>query len=141
MPPGLTLPDPHSQENAHTFLDAAATDEIMMLEGILKLQGSFPAAEAKLRATVERLKARRGDNVYWRPDYAAIASRVRVKQEYDAFWKLYSKYVYPSSWVVNGEVQEVRNPAYQQIFQMQAQFNAHRILTLVEANLEREAEP
>jgi hypothetical protein len=47
-----------SEANAHVFLNAATTDEITMLEGILKLQGGLPETAAKLRATVERLKAR-----------------------------------------------------------------------------------
>jgi hypothetical protein len=123
-----------SEENARLFLDAALTDEIVMLEGILRLPGA-PEAAIKLQERVERLKARRGDSISRLPDYATLAGIVGVKEEYQAFWKLFSKYVHPSSWVVTGEPDKVRSPGYQQIFQMQAQFNAHRILVLLHAEL------
>jgi hypothetical protein len=124
-----------SEENVRLFLHAAMTDEIMMMEGIEQLEADItPDVRANLRAQIERLEAARGDRVSRLPDYASMATAVGARNEYDAFWKIYSKYVHPSSWVVNGQPAGVRNVAYQQMFRVQAQFNAHRIGRLAQNN-------
>lgn len=128
----LTLFVLRSEENLQVFLKAAMTDEIMILEGLRQLEG-YASVEAgeEIRAEIDRLKAERGDERSQLPTYAAIATAVGVKEEYDAFWRLYSKYVHPSSWMINGKPDRVRNVSYERIFQLQAQFNAHRVLQLV----------
>lgn len=58
----------------------------------------------------------------------SLAKKTNNKLEYDAFFKLYSKYVHPSAWIMNSHDYEYDNPVVRQIFLSQGQLYADRIV-------------
>lgn len=52
---------------------------------------------------------------------ASQAEAVGEKAEYEAFFKLYSKYVHPSSFLLNGNPKSVHSPVFFNILVIQAQ--------------------
>lgn len=51
-----------------------------------------------------------------------LAKKTGNKEEYDAFFRLYSKYVHPSSWLINAQVNDSDNPVLRNVFLLQSQF-------------------
>lgn len=60
-----------------------------------------------------------------------LAQKTNNKEEYDGFFKLYSKYVHPSSWIVNSHEEEYDNPVFKHIFFSQGQIFTRRIVKLI----------
>jgi hypothetical protein len=65
----------------------------------------------------------------WNVNY--LAEQTNNKLEYKAFFKLYSKYVHPSSWIVNSRNNEYDNPVFKNIFILQGQHYASCITKLI----------
>ncbi len=55
---------------------------------------------------------------------SALAKAVGLESEYKAFFKLYSKYVHPSSWLVNRDPYWVQAWQWRTIFTVSAQLYA-----------------
>ena len=57
-----------------------------------------------------------------------LADETNNKVEYDAFFKLFSKYVHPSAWIMNSHDYEYDNPVFRNIFFLQGQLYVKRII-------------
>ena len=66
---------------------------------------------------------------HWTVSY--LAKQTNNKAEYESFFKLYSKYIHPSSWIVNSQANEYDNPIFRNIFVLQGQHYASCIQKLV----------
>ncbi|MGH7492959.1 MAG: DUF5677 domain-containing protein [bacterium] len=60
-----------------------------------------------------------------------LAKKVDMEKEYKAFFKLYSKYVHPSSWIIIGAEEEINGSMYRDTFLLQLQVYASMILQKV----------
>ena len=63
---------------------------------------------------------------HWSVSHLAIETNNKL--EYDAFFKLHSKYVHPSAWIMNSHDYEYDNPVFRSIFLSQGQIYANRIV-------------
>lgn len=107
-----------SDDNMRLWLAEAAMDQIQLFDGMLRLARTGDAAEqcAILRSEIDRLKELVNKHklpILERvPSTASIAESVGQTEEHRALFKLFSKLVHPSSYLVNSysfaESQEVR---------------------------------
>src|SRR5207237_306565 len=63
---------------------------------------------------------------------SVLAKQTGNQDEYEAFFKLYSKYVHPSAWLVFARVDEADTPAFRNVFFIQAQYSGAKILKLIQ---------
>lgn len=54
------------------------------------------------------------------PTMRDLAKGADMEQEYDGFYRRYSQYVHPTSWIINKETSEVERSPYREMFIMQA---------------------
>lgn len=96
-----------SPENMRRWLGQAATDKIQILEGVLELDETGSSGDRKvvlLRNEIDRLKSlqTRHGLPDARPSSAGdIAKAVGLTREHRALFKLWSKLVHPSAYLVN----------------------------------------
>jgi len=117
------------------FLSQKSFDELEINEGFLALETA--ASEGSIKAIRERIdyikRLMKENNFkpskYWTVSY--LAQQTNNKVEYDAFFKLYSKYIHPSSWIVNSFNNEYDNPVFRNIFFSQGHIFANRIIKLI----------
>lgn len=124
---------------AKEFISQKAFDELEINEGFLSLTTTNTSA-----ATIKMIQDRKDyiNNLmekfeliptkHWTVSH--LAKQTNNKLEYDAFFKLYSKYVHPSSWLMNGHNYEYDNPVFRNIFLSQGQIFTKRIVTLISKN-------
>jgi hypothetical protein len=117
------VPDPIK---AKEFLTQKATDELEIYDGILSLKHSTntKGVEKPIKDRMEHIKntmKKHGLNQSKHWTVGMLAKQTGNKEEYEAFFKLYSKYVHPASWLINGEKSEFDNPTYRNIFLLQSQ--------------------
>lgn len=121
---------------AKDFISQKAYDELEINEGFLSLTTTNTFA-----ATIKMIQDRK-DNInklmknfgltpskHW--TVSKLAQQTNNKVEYDAFFKLYSKYVHPSSWIMNSYEHEYDNPVFRNIFLSQGQIFTNRIINLI----------
>ncbi len=117
------------------FLSQKAFDELEINEGFLGL--GTAASEESIKAIQERMNyikelMKKNDlspSKYWTVSY--LAQKTNNKVEYDAFFKLYSKYIHPSSWIVNSVNNEYDDPVFRNIFFSQGHIFANRIIEII----------
>ena len=121
---------------AKEFISQKAFDELEINEGFLSLTTANTSV-----AAVKMIKDRKGEinklmenfgltpSKHW--TVSQLAQQTNNKVEYDAFFKLYSKYVHPSSWIMNSYNYEYDNPVFRNIFFSQGQIFTKRILKLI----------
>lgn len=117
------------------FLSQKAFDELEINEGFLSL--ATDTSKESIRVIQERMdyikllmkKNNFNPSKYWTVNY--LAQKTNNKEEYDAFFKLYSKYVHPSSWIVNNDNNEYDNPVFRNIFFSQGHIFSNRIIKLI----------
>ncbi len=120
---------------AKVFIAQKGVDELQIAEGLLSLSENpnDPSAEpVKERIDhIRRTLAKHGlaESPHW--SASMLAKDAGCREDYEAFFKLYSKYVHPSSWTINAEPNEIDNPTIRNIFIVRAQYNAGRILGLI----------
>lgn len=129
------------EANAKQFVSQKATDELQINEGALGLAddpddpncGPIIKRNEHIRRTLAKhaLPERRPWPV------ADLAKRTGHKSEYQAFYKLYSKYVHASAWLIFGKSEEVDTLVYHNIFLMQAQKYAALILSRAEEEIQK----
>lgn len=114
-------------ERAKEFLTQKAKDELEIYEGISSLNriSNTKTNETPIRERMEHIKnVMKKHNLiessHW--TVGMLAKQTGNKDEYDAFFKLYSKYVHPSSWLINGQLSEYDNSAYRNIFLLKSQY-------------------
>ncbi|WP_143774373.1 DUF5677 domain-containing protein [Niastella vici] len=127
------LSDP---SKAKEFVGQKASEELEINEGFLSLtEPSTP--EAVIKSIQDRMtyikelmnKHEVPIEKHWTVSY--LAKQTNNKVEYESFFKLYSKYIHPSSWIVNSLANEYDNPVFRNIFVLQGQHYASCIQKLV----------
>lgn len=121
---------------AREFVAQKASDELQINEGFIGLSED-PNAPA-LRPILERnnhirhtlAKHALPEARPW--SVSSLAKLTHNETDYDAFFKLYSKYVHPSSWLVFAAPNEADTPVLRNIFLVQAQYYGARILKLAQ---------
>lgn len=110
--------------NASAFAAQKGGDERTILDGLISLAERGTPDTKLLEARSKHLSAVLSKHGLeraspWRMD--VVAQEVGMRSEYDAFYKLYSKYVHPSSWSILSDPDEYEAPEHWQIFLLQGQ--------------------
>lgn len=121
---------------AKEFLSQKASEELEINEGFLSLK-TVTTSETSIKPIRDRMdyikeimkKHGLTSSRHWTVSY--LAQQTNNKLEYEAFFKLYSKYVHPSSWIVNSRDNEYDNPVFRNIFILQGQHYASCIIKLI----------
>ena len=96
-----------SEENLNQWCSEAVTDKVQVLEGLLELETvhDMNIQREMLRAEVERLTALREKyklpTVKKPQDAGVIASNLGLSREHKSLFKLITKLVHPSSYLIN----------------------------------------
>ena len=121
---------------AKEFISQKAFDELEINEGFLSLT-TTTTSQTSIRMIQDRMdyikklmkSAELTPSRHWTVGQWALKTNNKI--EYDAFFKLYSKYVHPSSWLVNSHDYEYDNPVFKNIFFSQGQIFTTRIVKLI----------
>lgn len=121
---------------AEEFLSQKAYEELEINEGFLSLK-TANTSEATIKQIQDRMDYIRElmknhgltPSKNWTVSY--LAEQTNNKLEYKAFFKLYSKYVHPSSWIVNSLKDDYGNPVFKNIFLLQGQHSASSVTKLI----------
>jgi hypothetical protein len=122
-------------DQAAAYAAQKGSDERSILDGLISLADGSTADTTLLEQRSQHISKTLAKSGFdraspWRMD--VVAQQVGMKSEYDAFYKLYSKYVHPSSWNVLADPDEYEAPPYWQIFLIQGQLHALHIITTAE---------
>lgn len=125
-----------SEDNLKRFVAESAFDRIKILEGILELrEDSSEEAINKLETEIARINAitAKHNRDPKKPNFIGdMARTVGLEQEYNALYKLFSKYVHPSSYTINAATKEIHSDEVRNIFFIFAQLYAGDILQQIE---------
>lgn len=118
---------------AKDFISQKPQEELEINEGFLSLktENTSETAIKMIHDRINYIKKLTKDyeltpTRHWSVSHLAL--KTNNKLEYDAFFKLYSKYVHPSAWIMNSHEYEYDNPVFRNIFLSQGQINANRIV-------------
>jgi hypothetical protein len=127
-----------SDANCQRWRNENLSDQLQIYRAMLSLPGPDSAKDA-IRGEIARLTQRgaeRGAEPALKPLMAAdLAKETGETEDYQAFYKLYSKLVHPSSWSVNSPT-AVATPMYRQALVVNAQVYGWRILGAIEDGFE-----
>jgi len=123
-------------EKAKKFALQKGSDEKEILEGILTLSStksrdSIAPLEERI-GHLEGVLRKYGEETLKHFPVAEMARKVGMEDEYNAFFKLYSKYVHPTAWLIFAREDEKANIVYKNTFLRQAQYYSSRILKICE---------
>jgi hypothetical protein len=126
-----------SDENFKRWIGEAWQDEIDLLNGFLSLKDTDEHTNPlKERITELKTKATNGSLPLHKPKRMADMARdVGEQVEYAAFYKLYSKYVHPSSWLVNTNTNHTYLDIFSVVFISYAQLNTGQIFQQINERL------
>lgn len=121
---------------AKEFLSQKAAQELEINEGFLSLT-TAKTSETTIKYIRDRMNYINEivklhglkSSGHWTVNY--LAKQTNNTLEYEAFFKLYSKYVHPSSWLINSHDGECDNPVFRNIFLLQGQHYASCITKLI----------
>lgn len=123
-----------SEDNCQRWRNENLTDQLQIFEAVLTIDGP-ESAKAEIRAAMERTRECGAEMDLSRGPGPmttnALARATGHAGEYNAFYKLYSKLVHPSSWAVNSP-SAASTPVYRMILSANAQTYGWAILELVE---------
>lgn len=125
-----------SQDAMHSWQAEIATDKIQVLEGILQIDSPPEADDSRelIRAEISRINAviekHQMPKVEKIPSSAYIAKSVGQTDEHKIFFKLFSKLVHPSSYVVN-DYSNAAAPEVREILLIQLQLYAWDLFSRV----------
>jgi hypothetical protein len=122
-----------SDQNCQAWREEAPRDQLQVYEGILKLnppqsmRNVFEAEMERVRqhATSRGLKPRSFMTT------RKLAEATKLEGEYDAFYKVYSKFIHPSSFVINWPA-AASTPMHRDAFIFNLQIYGYRILETVQ---------
>jgi hypothetical protein len=121
---------------AKEYISQKAYDDLQINEGFLSLKTANTSETSikQIRDRMDYIKELMKEHELtpsknWNVSH--LAEKTNNKLEYEAFFKLYSKYVHPSSWIVNSHDNEYDNPVFRNIFLLQGQLYAKRIIKLI----------
>jgi hypothetical protein len=121
-----------TEDDAHTFLLQAEVDRILIHEGILEWSRAVNPDGIKHMDYFKTSK-QKGLKPPKYPTVSAMAEKVGMKTEYDGFYKFYSKYIHPSSWLINKPAAELERDGYREILVMQTVTYGHETAKLLGA--------
>ncbi len=120
------LSDP---SKAKEFTGQKTSDELEIGEGFLSITkpGTQDTAIKSIQDRISSVKKLMSQHEipiekHWTVSF--LAKQTNNKVEYEAFFKLYSKYIHPSSWIVNSFPNEYDNAVFRNIFILQGQHYA-----------------
>jgi len=115
-----------SPDNLRKFAAELAVDEIEMLQGMREI---VQPEQVELKEAIEnRIKQvqeilAKHQMIPSKPiPVARLAKATNMEKEYRAFFKLYSKYVHPSCWLLMGSRERIHSPWIRDTFLIQAQY-------------------
>ena len=115
-------------ENLHRWMGQLAGDEKQIIEGFLTLSADSNLAEKKILQgrldVIEAITTRHNIRASGPFNIKSIADQEQLGEEYVGLYKLFSKYVHPSSWLVNASAESVQSKEYLNIFVIYAQLHA-----------------
>ena len=124
------------------WLGQMPNDEKDLVEGFLCLEDSYRISDVKeMKARLERLNAvceRMGTRMSRAFNMRTIAKALEKEKEYRLIYKLYSKFVHPSSWIVNGAQERTGATTYRNILVSMAQVLGDRIRSILRKELRME---
>lgn len=114
-----------SPKNVDKWLGQAAGDEIQVIQGLLTLatDGSQPHVKAlKDRwAYIDGVCKKHSIDLENPIRIDDLAKQVGRTEDYKALYKLFSKYVHPSSWLINNSKENIENESVLNAFLIQGQ--------------------
>lgn len=119
---------------AKEFIGQKASEELEINEGFLSLTKAGEKTIKPIQDRMAYIKDLMKEHKipitkHWSVSY--LAEQTNNEVEYKAFFKLYSKYVHPSSWILNSYASEYDNPVFRNIFLLQGQHYASCVHKLV----------
>lgn len=117
-----------SPQNAEHFIAQRIGDEKTILEGILGLAHEGTGDMTPVKNRIAKAKAVLEKHGFTKASpwqVSSLAEAVGMKDDYVAFYKLYSKYVHPSSWLIIADRDEFDNFQYWEVFLVNAQLYCH----------------
>lgn len=125
------------------WLGQLAGDEVQILEGVLTLaNGAKREHIATLNSRLIEISAickRHGINPSKPFQIAELARIMNRSEDYNALYKLFSKYVHPSSWLVNNSEEITQNTDTLNIFVIHSQLYSGDSYVQLEAWLKKQA--
>ncbi len=123
-------------DKAKDFGLQKGSDEKEILEGVLSLDaGGSRDNVITLQERISHINnvlKKYGKNDSKHFPVKGMADQVGMEDDYNAFFKLYSKYVHPTSWLIFATEEEKANETYKNTFLIQAQYYSSRILKICE---------
>lgn len=118
-----------NEENLKRFVVQTAEDKIKILEGILEFREDSSEENAKILddeiKRIETLKQKHNlASIKSLPNFIDIARIVELEKEYKALYKLFSKHVHPTPYIINGDTKEIHSNEVRNIFLIHAQLYA-----------------
>ncbi len=120
-----------AEENLEDFTKRRGTEEIELLNGVLKLsdEQTPPNTRKTLEQRINHIEMQLDKYGGQRPPKRAthvreMADAVGLTDEYLALYGFYSKYVHASSWLVNGPKQHTDDELFRELFVIKSQLYA-----------------
>lgn len=123
------------------FISQKAHEELEINEGFLSIT-TTKTSEESIKSIQDRMEYIKEivkmheltPSKNW--NVSNLAKQTNNELEYKAFFKLYSKYVHPSSWIMNSPNYEYDNPVFKNIFILQGQHYTSCITKLISEYLD-----
>jgi hypothetical protein len=114
-----------NDENLREWIGNRANDEIEILEGILTLSEKTNSEDEKIaKARIDNIRTTAQNKNYKISKQLTtnvLAEKVGLFKEYKGLFKLYSKFIHPTSYLINSNPEAVNSLQYKNIFLMQFQ--------------------
>jgi len=118
----------HSKENMNRWLGQLAGDEKQILQGFLALSDQSDRPEKRVLqdrlVAIDKITAKHGLSASGPFNIKTIAAQENLSDEYVGLYKLFSKYVHPSSWLLNSPKDSVQSKEYMTILLIYSQIHA-----------------
>ena len=133
-----------NEKNLKRFIAQTGEDKIEILEGILKFREDSSEENVKIiEEEINRLKTIKQKYnltpIKSLPRFKDIAQTVGLEKEYKALYKLFSKYVHPTPYIINGNPEEIHSNEIRNIFLINAQLYAKDTFQRIKEVLRKES--
>jgi hypothetical protein len=120
-----------SDESLTSFTTGVQWDEIEMLEGLASVAPEEERSFGRRAQQIRRSLAKQGRSVAKSKRPKPLSEEVGAGREHEGFYKLYSKYVHPTAWLLYGPRDRVHDREVRNIFLIKAQVYAVEIGRMV----------
>ncbi|MDD5344518.1 MAG: DUF5677 domain-containing protein [Smithella sp.] len=128
-----------SEHSLNAWLGQRASDEIDVITGMLQFINDESSTDYKKlesrRAEIQHICSRHNIKPTKPFIIRNLACQFNLEKEYDALYKLFSKYIHPSSWLINGDSPQLESSAALNIFIICAQLYASELYSRVSEKL------